>query len=118
MATSAAYGTSRARGRLRAAAETYAIAYALASQVLNPLSEARDRTCILIERDYVGFLTCWATIETSQLAIDWLMITCLSLIAQEEERVVEMIILQRRGSYFHSPTYNYLLSSPLFKALF
>ena len=58
MAASAAYGTSRAGGRLRAAAETYAIAYALASQVLNPLSEARDRTCILIERDYVGFLTC------------------------------------------------------------
>ena len=62
-ATLAAYGSSQARGQIGTAAETYATATAMLDpchicdlnhslrqhQILNPLSEARDRTSILAD---------------------------------------------------------------------
>ena len=61
LATPVAYGSSRARGCIRASAEAYATATAtpdsshifdlchslLQRQILNPLSKARDQICIL-----------------------------------------------------------------------
>ena len=63
MTAPAAYGCFQARGLVRAAAETHAIAAATPHlsricdlhcslqqhQILNPLSQARDQTCILTE---------------------------------------------------------------------
>ena len=63
MATPVAYGSSQARGRIGATAEAYTTATATPDlsiicdlhcsleqgQILNPLSKARDGTCILTE---------------------------------------------------------------------
>ena len=47
-ATPVAYGSSQARGQIRAAAATYATTCGKC-QILNPLSEARDKNPILTE---------------------------------------------------------------------
>ena len=69
MAPAVAYGHSWARGQIRAAAAAILpdasriCDHATACcWILNPLSEARDQTLILV--DTVGFLTCWVTMET------------------------------------------------------
>jgi len=65
----AAYGSSQARGQIRATAPAYTTATATwdpscicdlhhGSQqrwILNPLSEARDRTCILMDTSWIHF---------------------------------------------------------------
>ena len=75
MATPAAYGSSQARGQIETAAVTYATASTKPDpscicnlhcslwqcQILNPLSEARDRSNPHPHRDNVRSLTCWAT---------------------------------------------------------
>ena len=72
MATPVSYGSSQARGQIRAVAEAYTTAMATLDlshicnlcfslwqhQILNPLSEARDQIGILHpHRCYVRFLT-------------------------------------------------------------
>jgi len=63
MAAPTAYGSSQARGQIRAAAEAYTTAMTIPDpshicelhcsvstcQILNPLSKARDQTCFLTE---------------------------------------------------------------------
>ena len=80
MATSAAYGNSWARGQIEAAAEAYATATPDPShicnlhhsswqcRILNPLSEARDWTCVLLDTSQTRF--CWAMMGTPGLTFN------------------------------------------------
>ena len=61
-AAPAACVSSQARGRIRAASAAYITVHG--RQILNPLSRARDWTCILM--DTSGVCYCWATRGTPQ----------------------------------------------------
>ena len=76
-ATGAAYGSSQARSQIRATAAGLHHSHSNAGsklclwpisqqcQILNPLSEARDRTCILMDTSWICFH--WATMGTPDM---------------------------------------------------
>ena len=88
MAAPAAYGSSWARGQIRAAAEVYTTATGNAGsepylqptcslqkpQIFSPLKEARDQILILTD---IGSLTRWATTGTPLFVFVILFFTCL-----------------------------------------
>ena len=50
-----AYGSSQARGRIGASAAELSSATAPETGILNPLREARDQTCILMDAGRICF---------------------------------------------------------------
>ena len=64
--------------------------------ILTPLSEARDRTCIVTGN--IGFLTHWATTGTP--LVSWFLIEVLRLF--NGERIVLREVVLRQESYMHS----------------
>ena len=89
MAAQVAYGSSWARVQIRGAAVVCITAIATPDLshicdlhsnlwqhwILNPLSEARDGTCILKDT-HVRFLTCWATMGTLKISFFILHFVC------------------------------------------
>ena len=70
-ATPRAYGSSQTRGRIGATAAglhhsciCHLHHNSWQCRILNPLSGARDRTCILMDTSWTGY--CWATMGTSE----------------------------------------------------
>ena len=81
-ASHAAYGSYQARGRIGAVAASQYYSHSnvgykawdpyCSSQpcwILNPLSEARDRTCVLLDTSRVHY--CWDTMGTPTMAKSW-----------------------------------------------
>ena len=68
-ATPVAYGSSQPRGQIRTVA-TGLHHSSGQCQILNPLSKARDRTCILRDSSWVHYL--WAMMGTTLVTLDTL----------------------------------------------
>ena len=85
-ASPAAYGGSQARGQIGAVASNLCHSHSKAGSnplsnlhhrsrqrwILNPLSKARDQTCVLMDTSQIRF--CWATMGTPEYLVNYL--TC------------------------------------------
>ena len=66
--------------------------------ILNPLSEARDQTCILVDTSWVPY--CWATVRTSPFLDERMMMWHASGLAPSKRmwEGLKLLIMSRRGS--------------------
>ena len=117
-ATRSAYGVSQARDQMGAAALAYAAATATQDpshicdlhqcsrqcQILNPLSEARDGTCVLMDASQILFREPWQELPLPTLFKHFLTFRCVKILqisyCTSADPFQELIISSRSLGFF------------------